>query len=71
MIAVTVPFINKRADSLFWKGFSKNLLLPIVASPFKSGLVILKLTRWPRTTSILVEIGRIYRYQFKDNYLKN
>ena len=44
MIAVTVPFINERADSLFRTGFSKNLLLPIVASPFKSSLVVLKLT---------------------------
>ena len=33
MIVVTVPFINKRADCLFCKGFSKNLLLSIVASP--------------------------------------
>ena len=29
------------------------------------------LTRWLRTTSILVVMGRIYRYQFQDNYLKN
>ena len=29
------------------------------------------LTCWLRTTSILVVIGRIYRHQFKDNYLKN
>ena len=29
------------------------------------------LTRWLRTTSILVVIGRIYRCQFKYNYLKN
>ena len=29
------------------------------------------LTHWLPTTSILVVIGRIYRYQFKWNYLKN
>ena len=29
------------------------------------------LTRWLPTTSILVVIERIYRYQFKSNYLKN
>ena len=29
------------------------------------------LTRWLPTTSIFVVIGRIYRYQFKSNYLKN
>ena len=29
------------------------------------------LTRWLPTTSILVLIERIYRYQFKLNYLKN
>ena len=29
------------------------------------------LTRWLRMTSILVIIQRIYRYQFKCNYLKN
>ena len=29
------------------------------------------LTRWVPTTSILVVIERIYRYQFKSNYLKN
>ena len=28
-------------------------------------------TRWLPTTSILVVIGRLYRYQFKCNYLKN
>ena len=27
--------------------------------------------RWPETTNILVVIERIYRYQFKSNYLKN
>ena len=29
------------------------------------------ITRWLETTSILVGIERIYRYQFKSNYLKN
>ena len=29
------------------------------------------LTRWLSTTSILVVIERIYRYQFKSNYVKN
>ena len=29
------------------------------------------LTRWLPTTSILVVVERIYRYQFKSNYLKN
>ena len=29
------------------------------------------LTRWLPTTSILVVLERIYRYQFKSNYLKN
>ena len=44
MIAVTVSFINKRGNYQFWKGFSKNLLLPIVASPScKLSLVILQL----------------------------
>ena len=28
------------------------------------------ITRWLETTSILVVIGRFYRYQFKSNYLK-
>ena len=31
----------------------------------------MNLTRWPPTTSILVVIGRIYRYQFKCSYLKS
>ena len=44
MIAVTVRFINKRAAYLFWKRFSKNLLLPIVAYPsWKLNLVMLQL----------------------------
>ena len=29
------------------------------------------MTRWLPTTSIVVVIERIYRYQFKSNYLKN
>ena len=44
MIAVTVPFINKTADCLFSKEFSKNLVLPIVASASrKLNLVTLQL----------------------------
>ena len=31
----------------------------------------ISLTRWLPTTNILIVIGRIYRYQFKYNYLEN
>ena len=33
--------------------------------------IVNSLKRWLPTTSILVVIGIIYRYQFKSNYLKN
>ena len=60
----------------FWKKnftvFKASLHNKIFLSKDVEKTNILKgLTRWLRTTSILAVIGRIYRYQFKDNYLKN
>ena len=49
MIAVTVPFKNKRSDCLFWKEFSKNLLVPIVAS-LSCKLILVTLQSKPSRT---------------------
>ena len=40
-------------------------------SSHEKNFKVIHLTRWLPTTSILVVIERIYRYQFKSNYLKN
>ena len=53
---------------LFLRAFPMFLLAFLPVSYFRS---YGKLTRWLPMTSILVIIGRICRYQFKRNYLKN
>ena len=60
-------------ESTFVLSLIHSMLNWVRNSYFQADLRFLDclITRWLETTSILVIMGRIYRYQFKSNYLKN